>query len=1434
MFRGRQMHGKDFIKRVFLYLKLVAIMAFYGCAPSGCGCEGEEIPGGFPLEQRVENGGQLRISQSGFEFIKQNFTSLVDLFSSEELSFEMSPSSQDIPLVGTVDFCPDGGCIINVNILSFDLRTVPSSSIEVTVQVEVHTGNIPFTVHQGLACICWEDCQCTMDMDTRREAPEFNTFRAEVVFAIDPTTGYTTVDIHSATVLDELQGGDVQISNINICGFGVCNLVNVSFIKELIMGQVAAQLSSMIESSTAEMLCRSCGEYGCPEGSVCDGEAPGDFCKYPDGSCVPAVLGVEARIEPLSVVSAVEQPTVVKGNMLDVVFGAGGYAIVDSGLNLGFFVGARASTPSPCAVGIEIPPPEASPQASVFSSDWFTPCMSCADDESICGDGHLCIDHEICMRAHHQLDEEGDVIRCRTSSDCNTSAGFLCHQGECTFISNECQVAEPEPFMVGFGISEQAISRFVYSAVEGGYFCFNLTSPDFPFLTTSSLSAVFPLLKRLAWEDAPVSVSGFPSSLPSVEVSRWPLIKIEVPNYKLQFYGWIHHSWVKIISLSMTLKIGINIYASHKMIKPVIAYVEAEEIEPYGESIFGTGAESASGIFSSLITNMLPLIIGTDTIGEIEVGGVDFPDGSIMGVSEGGENFIAFFMNLALARQETPPEVAGGGQKVETYAEVFLSRGGFNGKHPQLVLHLDATGCGAVGCEFSYRLDDMLWSNWSTKKEVLIDSPIFLLDSLHRIEARARIKSIPSTIDDSPAEVVFKVDTHPPLIRLVGDDSSGFRVEFHDTMTDADKIRGYYKAGDMDGWKAVSSGERIDEVMDYRGQLLIKAVDEAGNESMEKFILDSTDGAGGEVGNENGSVVDSGAGCNVVSSLQVSGCRWGGDCLGLVVLILIVFFSFKRGSGNKLKSGRGSSALMLFFTFGLVGSGCSFETQTEREYCQDDSDCFGGSYCCLINHTCLEPPSSEIICDDGYHCEGRPEMEPETCLFTSSCCVENEPLDVGVIGSHTSFDISQDGKLWISGYSEGTGKDVRYGDLVSGQWNSEAGEVEWNIIDGVPGGATVVGAPSGWRGGVTASGDDVGLWTSSVVLQSGEFVVFYYDRTWGRLKVATGGEPQFLSESNIVDDDDDCGMYSYGLALDTGAVAVAYRAVREDREIAGRYITEVRYGFSSAPSTVDFFVETVASVATPCWAELCPAGKVCRKDNGLCVKPDEEGECNSGQGCASGQACIDRKCVDIVSYPSDIEAGIGIWNRVVQTTDGKIYLLYYDATEDRLVLYTKSAGSWNGGQVVVENGGWYPSMAADSSGNIHIVYSRKSSAGLYYMNLSEGVEEVVDNGQGRPDGFHLVGDNSSIQLSADGRVSATYMDSTSGRIILAMRRGPDDWTLNEVSPRNEFWGFYSSHKVAGDTFYIVSFYIKYFNGSLVHNVGVIECQEESAGGLFCY
>jgi hypothetical protein len=97
------------------------------------------------------------------------------------------------------------------------------------------------------------------------------------------------------------------------------------------------------------------------------------------------------------------------------------------------------------------------------------------------------------------------------------------------------------------------------------------------------------------------------------------------------------------------------------------------------------------------------------------------------------------------------------------------------------------------------------------------------------------------------------------------------------------------------------------------------------------------------------------------------------------------------------------------------------------------------------------------------------------CMLTGAVCdcKPYPPLPLGDIGLYSAIDQGAMGPAMVSAYN------LDYGDLMVGVVQADQ-SISWTFVDGVPTSTTtIVGAIDGPRGGQSAPGPDVGIYTDT-------------------------------------------------------------------------------------------------------------------------------------------------------------------------------------------------------------------------------------------------------------------------------------------------------------------------------------------------------------------
>src|SRR5262245_5657969 len=179
---GSQMSPRvaSFVQPLFAITLIFLVFACSGGGCSSCeGCGVAPIPGGFPIAQRIPNSAQMRLSESGIQFIESNIGPIATTLVPGGLDFDIPPSSGS---TSGIDYtvCPGGDCRAHIEIRSLDLTPTAPNSLHAQIQLIVDSRDtsgarrgIPIRL-RGLCVfgVCAVDTTCRADIDTRRDSRE--------------------------------------------------------------------------------------------------------------------------------------------------------------------------------------------------------------------------------------------------------------------------------------------------------------------------------------------------------------------------------------------------------------------------------------------------------------------------------------------------------------------------------------------------------------------------------------------------------------------------------------------------------------------------------------------------------------------------------------------------------------------------------------------------------------------------------------------------------------------------------------------------------------------------------------------------------------------------------------------------------------------------------------------------------------------------------------------------------------------------------------------------------------------------------------------------------------------------------------------------------------------------------------------------------------
>ncbi len=1362
--------GRPFLTALFVFSVFACSGGGGGC--SGCdGCAIAPIPGGFPIAERIPNAAQIRLSESGIEFIENNIHTIVTTFLDEGLNFDI-PSTTGEERGVSYTVCPESDCRARGQIENLDITTAPPNRLNAHLRVRLDSRNragerASIPLHAGSAT-------CFIDIDTQRGSRPYIGFSAPIAFENETRparAGYTRLSIRDAALVsgEDIENDDLEISSPD-CGtldFGcwrdaaICNVANTGFVKNFIIGQLSGQVSSLIDGSLGEAMCTTHGDFGCPEGTFDRGNtAPDAVCYYesspPESGpdlCVSALLGADGRGDLGAQLLGGFSPGTRGAAQFLLASGGDGEA-VQNGMSLfmhgGFMSMDHTFESSPghhACVPLVAPPALPSvPRANAF---------------------------------------RGNVIPGTTTKT-----------------------------HIGVGISEDYLNYAGYGMFDSGMLCIGAGTRLSQQLSTGLVSGIVPSLRNLAFplSAAPLTLAIRPQEPPHFEIGTeagTPLIAITMPRLKIDWYVWSTERYVRFMTYQTDLTIQLDLTIEGGELLPRIAGIKAENSSVTEAHLVTENETSIANAVQSILSGVADVAAGSiDPIALPEIMGfeLEVPNDGVRGVTDGSDRFLGIFANLRVAGARTLAS------PVETRLELSdlsidpssmsLESWG-QGERNHVWLHMGAEGPIGVEYEYSYRINHGTWSEWTRSPRVLVDRDVLLLQARHTIEARARIRDQARTVDRTPAARELIVDVMPPDVQASREGLRTFVVQASDLISPESALRYRFRFPDGD-WSEWQSSARIetDELLLDGGELGIEVIDEAGNVGRAAFPL--VRGVPNPDAN-GGCACSAGPGAGTASPSRF------GILLGLVLAFAVIR---RRGSGAFL-----SIALMVFWTAGCECGGRMSVPCNDLCFPAVPPSTTDGEMCCESTNMCVAY-DVDALCMSGFTCPIANLVLDSACEISCDECVRKPPLDPGMLATDLDLVITRDGDTYVSGYSPGVPPNTRYGDLVVGDV-SATGEITWEIVDGSPTGP-VTNDPQSWRAGVSAPGDDVGRWTS--MADSGETLyIAYYDVTHRALRLAMGGPGAWTVQT--VDDTADSGRYPSLVLLDDGTPMIAYLRIGAGSDGSGRLESSVQVALarSATPATAaDWTIQEVASSDMACRPEFCDdAAQVCLK-SGSCVVPttDCAAPCDSDEACVLG-ACVGRL---ETGHVDDLLPAYGLYINLARTTTG-LALIYYDRGRGNLwgAELPSLDGVW-GTPLLIDgyalnqpehgDSGLGASLFIDPSGRWHVAYVDGTEEALRYVSISSGVvgtPETVDRGETdgtapHSDTRHMVGDDASIVVTDGGEIRIVYQDATSQRLMLARRPSSGgSWAIS-VLDREDATGFWAIQKLVGTTSHIATFW----------------------------
>ncbi|WP_437603422.1 hypothetical protein WMF28_17650 [Sorangium sp. So ce590] len=939
---------------------------------------------------------------------------------------------------------------------------------------------------------------------------------------------------------------------------------------------------------------------------------------------------------------------------------------------------------------------------------------------------------------------------------------------------------------IGLAISERFANYAMNGLYNSGLLCLGISTETVPLLNSGTLGLLAASAKDLTLqrESQQVALVIRPQTPPRVtfgdgtNATDDPLIRIRLDRASFDFYIWSLDRFIRFMTATFDLDVPMNLAVTPEGLTPVIETLGVTNGEVTNSGLLRENPESIADALGSLIGGQVGQLIGSglptiDLDGPLAGLGLSLivPESAqgagspgLRKLTKGQDNYLGIFASFSTAapqrsrRSETQAELSRKEVRAEGLRLPTMTRD--NGPTARLVMGSPLDD-GTRVVEYSYRVDSGVWRPFTRERIVDLRDDWLRLPGRHVISVRSRIAGDPLSLDPTPATVEMVVDVDPPVISVGAAVDGWVPLEVRDRVSDAEraKVRVRLDGGAWSPWSTAAEMRSVD--VGDAADIEVEAVDEEGNLGAARQAI-----LRGRV------PIDPSAGCGCVVAGGPGEGPSGGLWLGLAAAAAAVRLA-RRGGSRGAAPARGDAP------------------SRARRGARGVRGALAG-----VAVTAL------LGSHAGCSCSDEPVVEDPGCVAPGCMTLEH-----GLIGAYTSVAVAADKRtVWVAGYAEADWHNAfQWGDLVVGTWDGES--VAWEAIDGVPAEPPVDPARfdvSGFRGGQTDPGDDVGLWTSIAIGPDGEPAVAYYDRTHRGLKLAQRQGDTWAVSSVQQAPNSDIGRYAKLLFV-KGLPVIAYLAMEPGEDGAVTSSVRLATGESATPGEGAWRFEDVATdEATPCREFLCDEGTKCIRATGRCVKPLASGDC--APACASGQVCIDEggspACAAISDgNPTDTyPEAIGDYIAMAPDNAGGFGLAFYDRIHGDVVIASRSAGAWETRIVdgAAPDGtdtgdvGMGASLFIDRAGDWHLAYADGRSEGLRYARVKGGEDvepaEVADDGlgiEGVPfeDGQHLVGDDASVFVTAAGEVRISYQDATSGTLRLAIGTKSGDghsWLVQQI------------------------------------------------------
>ncbi len=377
------------------------------------------------------------------------------------------------------------------------------------------------------------DASISGDGSCPGDATSFDQIPVDVDIAIHVDTnmahtaryGYTQITVNQ--VVDQSAVSTNIDNSINFCNGFLGTVLNIGFLKSLIVGQLVTPLVSTLTTEIDSQLCqKATATAPCPTGTTADSSM---ICRYnndPSNACASIIVGTDGHIDLGALLASLSPGT--QGG-LDFLFAAGG-------------PDTNTTDPTKTLLWGDLDPVDGGATLGMFGGAEPNPISQCVPLSTLALPTGIPIPDELLGA--------GDVLP-------NWPAG----------------VEGPD---VGIAVNERFANYALNGLYNSGLLCIGISTESIPLLSSGTLGLLAPSSKTLGLQEEPqqVAIVLRPSTPPTVifgngtNITTDPLLRVDLKAVSLDFYIFSLDRFIRFMTATYDLDVPVNLNVQHRRAHP--------------------------------------------------------------------------------------------------------------------------------------------------------------------------------------------------------------------------------------------------------------------------------------------------------------------------------------------------------------------------------------------------------------------------------------------------------------------------------------------------------------------------------------------------------------------------------------------------------------------------------------------------------------------------------------------------------------------------------------------------------------------------------------------------------------------------------------------------------------------------------------------------